>query len=93
MAAAPFNPPHRARSVVSPHARIQPTLRNEFFMGTLFRDRTTVDDEDAIRIHNGRQTVCNHKHRLVFAKRCKSSLDQRLIFGVGKRRRLVENHN
>ena len=53
MAATPFNPPHRARSVVSPHARIQSTLRYEFFMSTLFRDRTTVDDEDAIRIRNG----------------------------------------
>ena len=37
--------------------------------------------------------MCNHKHRLVFAKRCKSRLDQRLVFGVGERRRLVENHD
>lgn len=53
MAVTPFNPPRRARSVVSPHARIQSALRDKFFMGTLLRDTTTVDDEDAIRIHNG----------------------------------------
>ena len=35
----------------------------------------------------------DHEHRLVFAKCRESRLDQRLVFGVGKRRRLVENHN
>ena len=37
--------------------------------------------------------MCNHKHRLVFAKRRKSGLDQCLVFGVGKRRCLVKNHD
>ena len=35
----------------------------------------------------------DHEHRLVFAKCRESRLDQRLVFGVGERRRLVENHN
>ena len=76
-----------------PHARIQPALRDKFFVGALFHKRTPIDNENAIRIRDCGQTVRNHKHRLVFAKRRKSSLNQRLVFGVGKRRRLVENHD
>ena len=53
MTVTPFNPPRRARSVISPHARIQSALRDKLLMGALLHDRTMVDDENAIRIHDG----------------------------------------
>ena len=52
---------------------------------------SVFDDEDFVRVFDRRKSVRDDEQRFSFYKLCNRRLDDRFVFGVGVRRRFVED--
>ena len=60
-------------------------------MRAFLGDLAVIENDDLVRADNGGETVRDHDDGASFCERFQRLLDQRFIFGVGKRRRLVQH--
>src|SRR5438128_220236 len=70
--------------------RIASALAQQSIVAAGFRERSGFDDQDVIRVHDGRKAMCDRDGGAPLAEFRNGLLDQLLGFGIERSRRLVE---
>ena len=77
--------------VVGPHLCVKSAFGKKRLVRAALGDAAPVEDHDLVRAHDGREPVGDHDNRAPLGQACESTLDERLVLGVGEGRRLVEH--
>ena len=84
----------RARLELQPRQpRIEPVRGQQRRVGSFFDDHAAVDDQDAGGVDDGRQPMGDDERGAAFHEPVERLLDQRLVGGVERRGRLVEQQH
>src|SRR5688572_23619591 len=87
----------RAGRLAAELQRVQPVIGaatvHELFVRAVLDDAATLENENAIRVLDGREPVRDDEHRASGEQALDGLLDESLALGVERRRRLVENQD
>ena len=74
-----------------PHLCIQAAARKKFAVRPFVVELSVFDDEDSVRVFDRRKTMRDDEQRFSFYKLCNRRLNNGFVFGIGVRRRFVED--